>query len=69
MTMLRLSKRGRELLADKLPDAANVALGALVFGQFLGQDPPSIVISAVGTAIWLTFMVLGFLLSEDRHGR
>jgi hypothetical protein len=50
MTMLRLSKRRRELLADKLPDAANVALGALVFGQFLGQDPPSIVISAGGNS-------------------
>ena len=34
--MLRLKREQRQLLADKLPDVANVAAGGLVFGQALG---------------------------------
>jgi hypothetical protein len=67
-TMLRLSERRRELLADKLPDAANVALGALVFGQFLGEGPYSIAIPVVGMALWLVLMTAALLCSGERHG-
>ena len=34
--MVGLTGEQRTMLIDKLPDAANLALGALVFGQFLG---------------------------------
>lgn len=37
-TMLRLKRTQRELITDKLPDTANLALGALVFGQFLAAS-------------------------------
>jgi hypothetical protein len=51
MTMLRLKTRERELLADKLPDLANLAAGALVFGQFLATDF-SVVVAVGGVVVW-----------------
>lgn len=69
MSTLRLSKRRRELLIDKLPDAANVALGALVFGQFLGKGPYSLLHIAVGIVLWVTSMAAAWLVSEGRNGR
>jgi len=66
--MLRLTERRRTVLADKLPDAANVALGALGFGQFLGEGPYSIVIPATGILLWIVLMVAALLCSEDTNG-
>ena len=37
--MVRFTQEQRQMLIDKLSDAANLALGALVFGQFLGDRP------------------------------
>ena len=51
MTMLDLTPEQRQLLFDKLPDAANVALGALVFGPLLGDGSISIVKVAAGAVI------------------
>ena len=56
MTMLRLTPGQRTMLADKLLDAANVAAGALVFGQLLG-DMFSIALAVAGVGLWI---VLGF---------
>ncbi len=39
LTMVGLAKEQRRMLIDKLPDAADLALGGLVFGQFLGDRP------------------------------
>ena len=52
-TMLRLSTEQRRLLADKLGDAANIAAGAMIFGQFLGDRRISLAAAALGFAIWL----------------
>ena len=49
--MLDLTPEQRQLLFDKLPDAANVALGALVFGPLLGDGSISIVKVAAGAVI------------------
>lgn len=45
------------MFADKLPDTANLALGAPVFGQFLGQGF-SPVVAVVGIMLWVFFMGL-----------
>ena len=37
--MLRLNRAQRAVLVDKVPDVANLAIGALSFGQFLGERP------------------------------
>ena len=46
------------MLVDKLPDTANLALGALVFGQFLSPNF-SAMLAAIGLAVWIAFMALG----------
>lgn len=46
--MVRWRAGQRRMLVDKLPDAANLALGALVFGQVLGDDAFSIGIAVLG---------------------
>ncbi len=55
------------MLIDKLPDAANLALGALVFGQFLGDEPFSLVKAAGGLAGW--FVLLGCAFALGGRGR
>ena len=56
-TMLRLKRQQRAILADKLPDAANLALDALVFGQFLSPGY-STTQGVVGLLLWIAFMAL-----------
>ena len=51
--MLNLTPNQRQLLSDKLPDAANVVLGAVVLGPFLGQGGFSVVRVVGGLALWL----------------
>jgi hypothetical protein len=67
MTMLRLTTRRREFLAEKLGDLANLAVGALVFGQAVGQDAFSVGVAAAGIAIWSVFT--GFSLALKGEGR
>ena len=54
--MLVLKPAQRALFAEKLPDAANLALGALVFGQLLGDDLFSPWIALVGLGLWIFFI-------------
>ena len=56
--MLRLKRQQRAILADKLPGAANLALGALVFGQFLSPPGYSTTLGVVGLLLWIAFMAL-----------
>ena len=55
--MLRLKREQRKMFADKLPDAANSALGAMFFGQFLQADF-SPAVAAVGLVLWALFMAV-----------
>src|SRR3954462_520674 len=57
-TMLDLTPEQRQLLFDKLPDAANVAFGALVFGPLLGDGSISIVKVTAGAVVWLVLFGL-----------
>ncbi len=65
--MVGLTPEQRQMLIDKLPDAANLALGALVFGQFLGDEPFSLVKAAGGLAGW--FVLLGCAFALGGRGR
>ncbi len=51
--MLDFTPEQRQLFLDKLPDAANVLLGALVIGPFLGQGGLSLARVGGGIALWL----------------
>ena len=65
-TVLRFSKEQRVLLVDKLPDLAQVAVGALVFGQFLGERPFSYMLAAAGYVVWIALMSFALYLAGQR---
>ncbi len=63
--MLRLKRRQREVLLEKGPDTANLAIGGLVFGQVLNSEPFSIPIAIGGLAIWMVVMGLAVAFAEE----
>lgn len=65
--MVRFTSEQRQMLIDKMPDAANLALGALVFGQFLGDRPFSAQVAAGGLSGWIG--LLGYALLLGRRGQ
>ncbi len=64
---IRLNAGQRALLADKIGDAGNLALGALIFGQVLAERPFSTAIGLLGGCAWLVFMVAATLLRGSRR--
>jgi hypothetical protein len=66
--MIELDARQRKLVADKLFDAANVAAGAMVFGQFVTDGPFSTAVAIVGLAIWITFVIASVALEGRSRG-
>jgi len=63
--MVGLTTEQRRMLIDKLPDAANLALGALVFGQFLQDRLFSRQLAAAGVAVWLGLLAWALLLGRE----
>ena len=63
--MVVLSSRQRAVLVEKLPDIANLAAGALVFGQFLGDRPYSPGLALYGVGIWSALMGFVLLLAME----
>ena len=68
-TMLLLNREQREMLVDKLPDLANLAIGALSFGQFLADRPFSFTLAICGAAIWLALMAWAIALADGGNER
>ena len=62
--MIGLSSEQRGMLIDKLPDTANLVLGALVFGQFLSDRPFSIEVALIGIAGWFVLVGWAFLVGR-----
>ena len=62
VTMLELGPRQRELLAETSRDVANIAAGAMVFGQFLGERPFSSSIALGGVALWACLVTFAIRL-------
>ena len=63
--MLRLKPRQREVVADKFPDLANIGAGLFVFGQFVGQQPPSMVLVGVGMVAWAVLIIIALMVAGD----
>ena len=64
--MLDFDPDQRRMLMNKLPDAANLAVGALVFGQFIGARPVSWGLIAVGLWTWAALIGLALVIGR-RH--
>lgn len=65
--MIRFSEGQRNVLVDKVPDVANVAAGALVFGQFLGGQGFSLRMAAFGAVIWVVLVSWSLFLTRERR--
>ena len=67
--MLRLKAAQRLMLVDKVPDFANLVIGALFLGQFLSDRPFSLVLALFGVAAWtaLTGFALAVAGIEDQR--
>ena len=65
--MLRLNRRRREILVEKLPDIANLVAASTFFGQFLTDRPFSLALAIVGIASASGLWVAVMLLAEDKR--
>ena len=54
------------MVAEKLLDVANIAAGALIFGQFVTDRPFSVSAAAIGVVIWAGLLGCGIGLSRER---
>lgn len=68
LTMLEFQSRQREVLVETLRELANIAVGALGFGQVLSDRPLSPVLALVGTGVWLGLLV-GAMVFAREHPR
>jgi hypothetical protein len=63
--MLRLKPRRRAVLVETLRELANLAAGALVLGQFVGQQPLSLWVISGGVAAWFALVAVAILLTGE----
>lgn len=63
-----LSRKQRTTLGEKLMDAANISLGALVFGPFISCTRTSVVVGAMGVIFYILLSIAGIALSGDSEG-
>ena len=61
--MVRLNRQQRMLLAETLRDIANIAAGAMVFGQFIGSQTLSYSIAAFGMGVWVALVTFAMVLA------
>ena len=57
----------RTALSETLRELANLVVGALAVGQFVGQEPPSVWMALVGIFAWLFLVAWGIFLTGDRN--
>jgi hypothetical protein len=68
VTMLRLKRAHRAVLADKLPDAANVVLAGFVVGQAVSERPFSLTLASIGIILWAGLMIAAAVASDQEDG-
>ena len=64
--MIRLKPRQRAALGETLRELANLAVGALVLGQFVGERPLSVGPVLTGMALWFVFVGFGLVLEGSK---
>ena len=64
--MVRLSGPQRAAFGHGLVELANFAAAALVFGQFVGEQPASWGVMIAGVTAWLTLISTALWVIGDR---
>ena len=65
--MLRLNRRQREVLIEKLPDVANLVAASTFLGQFLADRPFSTWLAVGGITASTLLWVVTLLLAEEKR--
>jgi len=65
--MLRLNRRQREVLIEKLPDVANLVAASTFLGQFLADHPFSTRLALGGITASTLLWVVTLLLAEEKR--
>ena len=65
--MLRLNRRQREVLIEKMPDVANLVAASTFLGQLLTDRPFSLRLALGGIARWTLLWMLTLLLAEKNR--
>ena len=63
--MLKFTRRQRGMIAEKLLDIANIAAGAMIFGQFVSDRRFSAVTASMGVGVRLGLVVCAIALSGE----
>ena len=63
--MVGLKRTQRMLLAETLRDIANLAAGAMVFGQFLADAMFSTRVALGGGAVWVVLVLTAVLFVSE----
>jgi hypothetical protein len=63
--MLGLNDRQRAVLADKVPDMANLVTAAIVIGFTLGEPMPSASLLLAGIGAWIAALAFALLLTSE----
>jgi len=64
--MLRLDQARRNALSETLRDLANLVVGALTVGQFVGEQPPSVRLILFGAFSWVFLVAWGIFPAGGR---
>lgn len=67
MTMVKLTNAQRAVLTQAFPAVGHLGLGALVFGQFLRDQPFSLRLALAGIGIWLGFVTFAVVLAGENQ--
>lgn len=65
--MLRLTDAQRAVLVQAIPAVAHLAVGTLVFGQFLRQQPFSFLLALAGIALWFIFIGIAVVYAARKQ--
>jgi hypothetical protein len=65
--MLRLNRRQREVLIEKLPDVANLVAASTSFGQFLADRPFSTWLALGGVTTSMLLWLVALLPAEEKR--
>jgi hypothetical protein len=66
MVRSKTKQERRRLFREKLFDLANYVAAALVFGQFVGQQPIAWTTELLGIAMWLALAAICYWLSGEK---
>jgi len=57
-----MNENQRKFISDKLGTVGNIAVGALIFGQFLSEEVFRFPLFLFGVAFWITCYLTGHLI-------